>query len=92
MPQGVEVRVLSSAPKHDNSNPLPIGNGFGFVILSVKIFTKKRTSGQQLELDPRCIAYTVDKNIALGNILFNCSLVEFVEVVKHEEQNGTLRL
>ena len=28
----VGVRVPSAAPNHDNSNPTPIGDGFGFVI------------------------------------------------------------
>ena len=28
----MKVRILLSAPDHDNPNPVPIGDGFGFLV------------------------------------------------------------
>ena len=29
----MEVQVLLAAPKHENPNPIPIGDGFGFFVI-----------------------------------------------------------
>ena len=33
----VQVQVLSPAPKHENPNLIPIGDGFGFLLLIIYI-------------------------------------------------------